>query len=165
MFKKIIQLLPFMSKKKTKKKESYFDKLIKEDTNVSMMKKFPIDSYFAIRHIDIVRSSKRAANLIKSAVIGKAVNGVEVEDNPFIDELENVTKDAFIRNYVTYEGVICIPICMITGTSMETAIDICTDTNKYLQSDCLLTCTHIDEKIFEERLKEIENTNRQITSN
>ena len=25
-----------MSKKKTKKKESYFDKLIKEDTNVSM---------------------------------------------------------------------------------------------------------------------------------
>lgn len=62
--------------------------------------------------------------------------------------MENVTKDAFIRNYVTYEGVICIPICMITGTSMETAIDICTDANKYLQSDCLLTCTHIDEKIF-----------------
>ena len=29
-----------MSKKKTKKKESYFDKLIKEDTNVSMMNFF-----------------------------------------------------------------------------------------------------------------------------
>ena len=40
MFKKIIQLLPFMSKKKTKKKESYFEKLIKEDTNVSMMNFF-----------------------------------------------------------------------------------------------------------------------------
>ena len=42
MFKKIIQLLPFMSKKKTKKKESYFEKLIKEDTNVSMMNFFLI---------------------------------------------------------------------------------------------------------------------------
>lgn len=40
MFKKIIQLLPFMGKKKPKNKESYFDKLIKEDTNVSMMNFF-----------------------------------------------------------------------------------------------------------------------------
>jgi len=40
MFKKIIQFLPFMGKKKSKKKESYFDKLIKEDTNVSMMNFF-----------------------------------------------------------------------------------------------------------------------------
>lgn len=40
MFKKIIQFLPFMGKKKSKNKESYFDKLIKEDTNVSMMNFF-----------------------------------------------------------------------------------------------------------------------------
>lgn len=40
MFKKIIQFLPFMGKKKSKKQESYFDKLIKEDTNVSMMNFF-----------------------------------------------------------------------------------------------------------------------------
>lgn len=133
---------------RTDEENETLEDFLDEVTNVSMMKKFPIDVYFTTRHCDVVKSTKRAANLIKSEVIGKAMNGVEVEDNPFVDELENVTKDAFIRNYVTYEGVICIPICMIIGTSMETAIDICTDANKYLQSDCLLTCTHIDEKIF-----------------
>ena len=42
MFKKIIQLLPFMSKKKTKKNVSYFDKIIKEENNVTEIKIFLI---------------------------------------------------------------------------------------------------------------------------
>lgn len=41
MFKKLLKLVPGLMKSK-KKKESFFDKLIKEDTNVSMMNFFLI---------------------------------------------------------------------------------------------------------------------------
>ena len=41
MFKKLLKLIPGLMKGK-KKKESFFDKLIKEDTNVSMMNFFLI---------------------------------------------------------------------------------------------------------------------------